>query len=128
LYTWKHAIIERLARLRLTVHEREAQVIPCAAGIPWLGFVVYPTHRRLKARKAVHFTRRLAQLIDRYESGLISFAELDASVKGWVNHVRYADTWGLRTHIFNAHPVHTPEPPDFKKIDSPDGENTRARR
>lgn len=59
---------------------------------------------------------------------LISFAELDASVKGWVNHVRYADTWGLRTHIFNAHPVHTPEPPDFKKIDSPDGENTRARR
>ncbi len=32
-------------------------------------------------------------------AGKISFAEFDASVKGWVNHVRYADTWGLRTHV-----------------------------
>jgi hypothetical protein len=30
----------------------------------------------------------------------ITFAEFDASVKGWVNHVRYADTWGLRRHVF----------------------------
>jgi hypothetical protein len=29
----------------------------------------------------------------------ISFAEFDASVQGWINHVRYADTWGLRRHV-----------------------------
>ena len=29
----------------------------------------------------------------------ISFAEFDASVQGWINHVRYADTWGLRKHV-----------------------------
>ena len=31
--------------------------------------------------------------------GRTSFAEFDASVQGWINHVRYADTWGLREHV-----------------------------
>lgn len=33
-----------------------------------------------------------------YCAGQITFAEFDASVQGWINHVRYADTWGLRGH------------------------------
>jgi RNA-directed DNA polymerase len=114
LWAWKQATIERLARLRLTAHEREAQVTPTKDGIPWLGFVVYPTHRKLKKRNAVNFTRRLERNIDAYESGTIPFAELDASVQGWINHVRYADTWGLRSHIFDSHPIRLrpePEPP-----------------
>ncbi|MBN1203041.1 MAG: group II intron reverse transcriptase domain-containing protein, partial [Anaerolineae bacterium] len=49
LWDWKRAIIERLARLRLTIHEEDAQVTPVRHGIPWLGFVVYPDHRRIKA-------------------------------------------------------------------------------
>jgi hypothetical protein len=111
LYEWKQAIIRRLARLRLTVHEREAQALPVTAGIPWLGFVVYPTHRRLKRRNAVNFTRRLEHNLDLYRSGEISFAELDAGVKGWINHVRYGDTWGLRRHIFWQYPFRLrPEP------------------
>ena len=105
LWRWKRAIIERLAAMRLTAHEREAQVTQTKDGIPWLGFVVYPTHRKLKKRNVVNFTRRLEHNIDLYEAGEISFAELDASVQGWINHVRYADTWGLRGHIFDSHPI-----------------------
>ena len=36
-----------------------------------------------------------------YRVGIIHYAELDASVRGWVNHVRYADTWGLRKQVLN---------------------------
>lgn len=116
LHDWKAAIIERLARLRLTAHEREAQVTQTKDGIPRLGFVVYPTHRKLKKRNAVNFTRRLERNIDAYESGAITFAELDASVQGWVNHVRYADTWGLRGHIFDSHPIKVrPAPSEPRK-------------
>ena len=100
LYEWKQAIIRFLHSLRLTIHEPPAQVIPCKHGIPWLGFVVYPTHRRVKSRNVVKFTRRFQANWDEYCMGKITFAEFDASVKGWVNHVRYADTWGLRTHVF----------------------------
>lgn len=99
LWEWKGALIERLARLRLTIHEPEAQVMPVSAGIPWLGFVVYPTHRRIKSRNVVKFSRRLRERWGEYANGQIPFAEFDASVQGWINYVRYADTWGLREHI-----------------------------
>jgi hypothetical protein len=98
LWQWKAAIVERLATLRLTVHDN-AQVAPVENGIPWLGFIVYPTHRRLRARNVRNFTQRLQARWREYCDGEISFAEFDASVQGWINHVRYADTWGLRQHV-----------------------------
>ena len=113
LWEWKAAVMERLQRLRLTVHEPQAQVIPTRDGVPWLGFVVYPEFRRLKRRNAVKFTRRLRRNLDLYEAGGISYAELDASVSGWINHVRYADTWGLRRHLFAKYPL-PPTPPSTK--------------
>jgi len=105
LWAWKERIITCLAQERLTIHEAQTQVLPTHCGIPWLGFVVYPTHRRLKSRNAVAFTRKLKLNLDAYQSGRITFAELDASVQGWINHVRYADTWGLREHLFSTHPI-----------------------
>lgn len=105
LWAWKAAIVERLAQERLRIHESQAQVLPTDCGIPWLGFVVYPTHRRLKRRNAVNFTRRFDRNLSDYRAGRISFADLDASVQGWVNHIRYADTWGLREHIFNTRSI-----------------------
>ena len=93
-------ITERLARYRLSIHESACQVTPTDCGTPWLGFLVYPDHRRLKARKARYATRHLTHRYDAWRAGKISFAELDASVSGWVNHVRFADTWGLRNTVF----------------------------
>lgn len=64
--------------------------------------------------RSVNFRRRLEHNINLYEAGRISFAELDASVQGWINHVRFADTWGLRRHLFDSHPIRRrpePEPP-----------------
>lgn len=108
LWAWKRAILDFLTSLRLTIHESAAQVQPTADGIPWLGFVVYPTHRRLKRRNVLHFTQRLRHNLDLYAAGRLSFADLDASVAGWINHVRYADTWGLRRRLFQQHSVRPP--------------------
>lgn len=101
LQVWHRAIADRLIGLRLTTH-REAQVNPTGTGIPWLGFVIFPTHRRLKQRNVVAFGRRLEKNMQLYRERRISFAELDASVQGWINHVRYGDTWGLREHLFST--------------------------
>jgi hypothetical protein len=99
LWRWKAAVIERLAALRLVVHAHSAQVMTTVRGIPWLGFIIYPAHRRIKARNVRNFERRLHARWRDYCVGEISFAEFDASVQGWFNHVRYADTWGLRKHV-----------------------------
>lgn len=101
LQSWQRAIMDYLIDLRLTIH-RKAQANPVETGIPWLGFVVFPTHRRLKRRNVIAFSRRLARNFGLYRAGRISFAELDAGVQGWINHVRYGDTWGLREHLFSA--------------------------
>jgi RNA-directed DNA polymerase len=100
LLDWRSQIEDFLARrLRLRIHERAAHALPCAAGIPWLGLVVWPDRRRVKARKVVQATRRLQGLYDAWCEGAISFAEFDASVQGWIGHVRQADTLGLRQHM-----------------------------
>jgi RNA-directed DNA polymerase len=77
--------------------ESEAQAAPTAGGILWLGFVVYPA----KQRNFVNFTRRLERKLDLYEAEQISFAELDARVQGWINYMRYADTWDCES-IFSV--------------------------
>ena len=101
LWAWKNALIDYLAKLRLTVHEQTAQVNPVGHGVPWLGFVIYPEFRRVKARKIRQSSRHLTQRYDAWRSGKISFAEFDASVQGWINYVRYADTWQLRERVLH---------------------------
>ena len=83
------------------MHAHSTQVAPCAAGIPWLGFVVYPDRIRVKARKVRHATQHLDRLYAAMRDGAISFGEFDAAVQGWVNHVRQADSQGLRAHVLS---------------------------
>ncbi len=96
LNAWRDALVARLARLRLTLHEAQCAARPVDVGIPILGFVLWPTHRRLKARKAIAFGRKFkASLADDAP------ARTDARLRGWLNHVRYGDTWGLRKSVLS---------------------------
>ena len=108
LLAWRAAAIDKLAELRLMLHETRAQPRPVTEGTPFLGFIIYPTHRRLKRRKGICFRRKLRRLLEDYHRGRIGFETLDASVQGWINHVRYGDTWGLREALFAAHPILPP--------------------
>lgn len=103
LWQWREAVVRRLARFRLTIHDR-AQPRPVTEGIPFLGFVVFPQHRRLKRRKGIHFRRRLKGKILLYRQGDLSLAELNACVRGWVNHARYGNTVGLRKAVLGSPP------------------------
>lgn len=101
LWEWKQAIEERLGRLRLTIHPG-AHPQPVREGIPFLGFVVYPHRRRLKRRKGIQFRRRLRSLAAACSRGELSVSSLTTSVRGWINHVRYANTVGLRKAVLSA--------------------------
>ena len=95
------AVVERLARFRLTIHPG-AHPRPVTEGIPFLGFVVYPERRRLKRRKGVHFRHRFRELVWRYTAGEITLDTLTASAQGWANHARYGNTVGLRKALFGS--------------------------
>jgi len=101
LWDWRAAVLEFLAGLRLTIHEEHAQPRPVAEGLPFLGFTVFPTHRRLKARKAISFRRKFKRQVADVAAGRIPLDALHASVRGWVNHASHGDTWGLRRAILS---------------------------
>ena len=98
LWAWKAALIERLTRLRLTIHPG-AHPCPVTEGIPFLGFVVYPTHRRLKSRNVVAYWRRWRALLEAFVAGKETQDAVVASFRGWTNHARYGDTWALRKAV-----------------------------
>jgi RNA-directed DNA polymerase len=99
LWEWREAVVAYLARLRLTIHEARAHPRPVTEGIPFLGFVVYPTHRRVKRRNVVNYRRRLKQLVAGWVAGEHTQEAVVASLTGWINHARYGDTWGLRRDV-----------------------------
>ena len=99
LWDWKCAIIEKLASLRLTLHKEQAQIFPSRAGVPFLGFRIYPEFRLVKRRKVIQFRRRLRSLLGDYADGRLTIQTLDASIQGWINHVRYSNSWGLRRSV-----------------------------
>lgn len=100
LHQWRRQIITFLQTLRLSLHENRAQPRPTEQGIPFLGFIVYPTHRRLKRTKGITYRRHLKTLYRRYKAGEISREQARASVMAWLGHVRHGDTWRLRRKLF----------------------------
>lgn len=114
LRDWHVQIVERLARLRLTLHPG-VHPRPVTEGIPWLGFMVHPDWRRLKRRKAIYFQRRLKRLIAAAQTGTLEWEHVVASIQAWQNHVRYANTRGLQRAVLGP-VVARCQPVQFKPL------------
>jgi hypothetical protein len=84
---------------RLTLHENRAQVSPVAAGFPFVGWTITPERRRLRRRNVVQLRRRYRQRLRAYAAGDLTFAQLKATVHGWVGHAQQGSTRGLRRAI-----------------------------
>ena len=106
LWEWRAAAIEFLAERRLTIHAERAHPCPVAEGLPFLGFTVFPTHRRLKASKSLSFRHKFKRQVAGLAAGDLALDDLHASVRGWVNHTRYGDTWRLRRAVLGSRVLH----------------------
>jgi len=122
LHRWRREIEAFLVSLRLKLHQRKTTVYPVTNGIPFLGFHVFPDHRRLRRDNGVYFQRRLKRLLQDYAAGDLPRAALDASVQGWIAHAAHGDTWGLRQSIldrFVIPPVKAADPHRGYQLYSP---------
>ncbi len=91
-----------LAGLRLRIHPHKTAVQPVSAGFPFLGFTVYPDHRRLARHNGVRYRRRWRRMVEDLAAGRIDLDTLESALNGWIGHVRHGDTWGLRRAIISA--------------------------
>ncbi len=106
LWEWKAAVRDRLASLRLVMHERSSTVFPTATGVPFLGFTVYPSHRRLRRRNVVAFARRLRRARRALARGECTVDDVFANARGWIAHAAHADSWRLRASLLRE-PLHS---------------------
>ena len=99
LHEWKAGVQNHLAGLRLSLNIHKAHVYPVRTGIPFLGFHVWPTYRRLHADNVRLARRRLQRQHALVLAGRLSHARLQESLRAWAAHAAHADTWRLRRRL-----------------------------
>ena len=98
-----YAIIgDFLAQLRVRPHPRKCFVVPVTAGFTFLGYRIFPTHRRLDADNVRRFKRRLRRNRQAVAEGRLSTNELNACVQSWIAHAAHADTARLRARLLGS--------------------------
>jgi len=102
------AIRRRLWGLRLLLNPRKTHVQPVHIGMEFLGYRVFPDHRRLRRDNPARFRRRLRSMAAGFAAGEVPMQSVHASVRGWLGHAMHADTWGLRRAIFGEVPLTSP--------------------
>lgn len=96
LHGWKIQVQEHLNGLRLCLNWRRSVVYPTQNGIPFLGFRLFPGHRRLRSDNLRLARRRLRFLRDGYHAGRVSAQQVRQSLLAWIAHASHANSWRLR--------------------------------
>ena len=102
LWAWRAAIVDRLAELRLTLHEERAQVYPVTAGIPWLGFRVFPDASPAERGATSRPWPAPAAQRDAYRLARSRQGQMQQSLLAWIAHASHGDTYQLRAGAFST--------------------------
>ncbi|MDF0668810.1 MAG: reverse transcriptase/maturase family protein [Nitrospira sp.] len=99
LHDVRSALGEALAVLRLRLHPRKCFVATVASGFTFLGYRIFPAHRRLDADNVRRFKRRLRLYRQAVADRRMSDLQRKDRIRSWVAHAAHADTARLRTRI-----------------------------
>ncbi len=103
LHLWLAEIRAFLAeRLGLVLKEEVTLVAPVTAGIPFLGFRVYPGLIRLNQRTRRRFLHQVRTLERAHGLAMLETAELCSRAASLFAHVAHADSYRLRRRVTQA--------------------------
>jgi retron-type reverse transcriptase len=100
LHDVKWSMEQYLSGLRVKLHPNKCHIFLSELGVDFLGYRVFPTHRKLRMSNVLRFRRRFKKMAEKYRQGRITLTEVNASVQSWLGHARFADTYQLRRSIF----------------------------
>ncbi|EMT38022.1 Retron-type reverse transcriptase [Thermoanaerobacter thermohydrosulfuricus WC1] len=86
--------------LKLQLNKKTA-VRPISCGIEFVGFRIWPTHRKLKKKTALKMKHRLKYLQKAYKRGEIGFQEVNSSVQSYFGMLKHCNSYNLRRKLFN---------------------------
>ncbi len=102
LWQVRDEISRYLQRLRLSLHPRKTHLLPTQKGLPFLGFRLFPTHRRLLGHSLHRARRRLRHQRRAMARGDLTPQEFRQSLASWLGHVKHGDTWYLRELLLSG--------------------------
>lgn len=74
---------------------------PINCGIEFVGYRIWPTHRKLKKKTALKMKHRLKYLQKAYSRGEIGFDKLNASVQSYLGLLKHCNSYRLRNKLFD---------------------------
>lgn len=85
-------------QLRLQLNNKTA-IRPVSKGIEFVGYKIYPTHRKMKKQTVRKMKKRIAYMQDRFEQGEADFKEVNATMQSYFGLMQHFDSYGLRKNI-----------------------------
>ncbi|MDP6340116.1 MAG: reverse transcriptase domain-containing protein [Candidatus Marinimicrobia bacterium] len=92
-------IMEQMETLRLKLHQKKSMVYRVKKGVIFLGHKIFPEFKLLRQENVISFRRKLKKMNKAYTKGRISRDQVTASVKGWVAHASFSNTYRLRKKV-----------------------------
>jgi len=102
LHEIKKNIEKFLVTLRLILHPKKVIISPYKEGVNFLGFRIFRNYRKLLGENVKRFKKRFKNQIMMYNEGTIDFETMSRSVRCWISHAEYGNTYNLRKKIFNT--------------------------
>jgi len=96
LWQYNRKLANRLATLRLRLHEGKTQVQPSRKGLKFLGFVLRSDTRRLQQNVLKRFSHRLRRMRWLKKRREINAGDIGRSLRAWLAHVSHGNSAGIR--------------------------------
>jgi len=114
LEQWQQDIEAFLARELGLKLKADIRLRPLSAGIDFLGYVVYPTHTRVRARVLQHMTESLSgwardhQVKNGFSATPADLRRVGSIIASFDGHLRHANGNRIRRHLLSRFPWATP--------------------
>lgn len=104
LHEAREEVRRYLLELRLRLHETKSVVFPVRDGIPFLGFRIFPTYRRIDKQNVRRFQRRMRGMQRAYARRELTVDQIRARIMSWFGHARHADSDRYVRKILSKYP------------------------
>lgn len=102
LLIWQREIVAFLQdRLALSLNNKTS-IFPASQGIDFLGYRTWTNKRLLRKSSAKRMVARLKRLKRLFEKGVVNLARVNDSVRSWVAHCDYCNSWRVRRRILGS--------------------------
>jgi retron-type reverse transcriptase len=85
-------IRHRLTQIRMRLHEGKLSAKPVRAGVTFVGYRIWPTHRLIRKDNVRSFRRRLRWMRKAYANERIDWEDIKIRLDSWIGHARQADS------------------------------------